>query len=226
VIPTGVDLDFFRPTAAADQPDSLVFTGAMDWMANEDAIFYFTQEVLPLIRKRIPKTSLLVVGRNPSSRLQELCRVTEGLEVTGRVEDIRPFVQRASVYIVPLRVGSGTRLKIFEAMAMGKAIVSTSIGAEGLPVRSGQNIMIADTPETFATAVVELLRNDGRRAELAGAARELVVERYGWGEAAKRFESVLEKLVETGIDTHAKLNLGAPETVIGETRDCVSKSKD
>ena len=195
VIPTGVDLDFFRPMAVEEQPDTIVFTGSMDWMPNEDGIFYFVQDILPRIRREIPDASVLVVGRNPSSRLIELGKTTKGVKVTGKVDDIRPYVQRGSVYIVPLRVGSGTRLKIFEAMAMGKAVVSTSIGAEGLPVRPGRDVLIADTPDEFAGAVVGLLRDRVRRGELGRAARQLVAQQHGWDSVARHFESALEMLV-------------------------------
>ncbi|MGH9702812.1 MAG: glycosyltransferase family 4 protein, partial [Candidatus Acidiferrales bacterium] len=143
VVPTGVDIDYFRPADREEQPNILVFTGSMDWMPNEDGIFYFVEKILPRIRRTFPNVSLQVVGRRPSARLLELARTTEGLQVTGGVEDIRPHVQSGAVFVVPLRVGSGTRLKIFEAMAMGKAVVSTTIGAEGLPVHSGKNIVIA-----------------------------------------------------------------------------------
>jgi polysaccharide biosynthesis protein PslH len=198
VIPTGVDLDFFRPAAEQEEPNTLVFTGSMDWMPNEDGIFYFVEEILPRIRKQIPNTSLLVVGRRPSRRLLALAKTTERVQVTGTVEDIRPYVQRGAAYIVPLRVGSGTRLKIFEAMAMGKAVVSTSIGAEGLPVRRGRDIIIADSPEEFASAVVGLLQDRGRRDELGRAARQFVARQHGWDSVAQHFESALEKLACPG----------------------------
>jgi sugar transferase (PEP-CTERM/EpsH1 system associated) len=194
VIPTGVDIDFFRPTAAAEHPNSLVFTGAMDWMPNEDGISYFVKSILPSIQRQVPNVSLTVVGREPSARLLALARTTRGMNVTGRVEDIRPYVQRGSVYIVPLRVGSGTRLKIYEAMAMEKAVVSTSVGAEGLPVQPGLNIMIADTPEDFASTVIQLLHNPIRRFELGRAARELVVTKYSWESVVQHVESVLVAL--------------------------------
>ncbi len=198
VIPTGVDVDFFRPAEVEEQPDTLVFTGSMDWIPNEDGIFFFVERILPRIRSQIPNVSLRVVGRRPSARLLELARTTDGLQVTGAVEDIRPHVLGSSVYIVPLRVGSGTRLKIFEAMAMGKAVVSTSIGAEGLPVRAGRNILIADNPEEFAGAVVRLLQDRERRGEIGRAARELVERNHNWESVGQHFESILEALVKKG----------------------------
>ena len=195
VIPTGVDFDFFHPVVDQEKTNTLVFTGSMDWMPNEDGIFFFVEKILPQIRRHIPNVSLFVVGRRPPQRLRELARTSEGVHVTGAVEDIRPYLQQGSVYIVPLRVGSGTRLKIFEAMAMEKAVVSTQIGAEGLPVQSGKNILLADEPEDFANAVVGLLRDDAKRSELGRAARRLVVQEHGWGSVAQQFESVLEAVV-------------------------------
>jgi sugar transferase (PEP-CTERM/EpsH1 system associated) len=197
VIPTGVDVNFFQPAAGEEQLNALVFTGSMDWMPNEDGVFYFVEKILPRIRNQVPDIALLVVGRRPSARLLELSRATAGMQVTGAVEDIRPYVLRGSVYIVPLRVGSGTRLKIFEAMAMGKAVVSTSIGAEGLPVRPGRDIMIADSPDEFALAVVGLLQDHARRGRLGRAARELVVQGHTWDSVGYQLESVLETVVKT-----------------------------
>lgn len=195
VIPTGVDLDFFRPAAGEEQPNTLVFTGSMDYMPNEDGICYFMEQILPRVRFHLPNVALLVVGRRPSPRLLKLATMTPGVEVTGAVEDIRPYVQRGSVYVVPLRVGSGTRLKIFEAMAMGKAVVSTSVGAEGLPVRPEQDILIADTPDAFANDVVRLLADRGLRCELGLAAREMVAQKHSWASVAQHFESTLETLL-------------------------------
>jgi sugar transferase (PEP-CTERM/EpsH1 system associated) len=195
VIPTGVDLDFFQPAAGQEQPHNLVFTGSMDYLPNEDGICYFVEQILPRVRSQLPKVTLTVVGRHPSPRVQRLAATTPGVEVTGGVEDIRPYVQRGSVYVVPLRVGSGTRLKIFEAMAMGKAVVSTTVGAEGLPVQSGKDILLADTPEAFANAVVRLLGDSALRADLGRAARELVVQKHSWASVAQDFESTLETLI-------------------------------
>jgi sugar transferase (PEP-CTERM/EpsH1 system associated) len=198
VIPTGVDLDFFQPAPVEERPNTLVFTGSMDYMPNEDGICYFVEEILPRIRDQVPNTSLLVVGRRPTPRLLKLAAATPGVEVTGGVEDIRPFVRRAAVYIVPLRVGSGTRLKIFEAMAMGKAVVSTTVGAEGLPVRPEKDILMADAPEEFASAVVRLLRDPNLRGDLGRAARELVAEKHSWASVARQFESTLESVLNPG----------------------------
>jgi glycosyltransferase involved in cell wall biosynthesis len=198
VIPTGVDVDYFRPVPDLEKPDSLVFTGSMDWMPNEDGILFFLQQIWPLVRAKIPNISLSIVGRDPSKRIQALASELEGVQITGRVEDVRPYVHSSSVYIVPLRIGSGTRLKIFEAMAMGKAIVSTTIGAEGLPVHSGRDIVLADDPAEFADAIIQLLQDPVRRAELARAARQLVEQKHSWDSVVRPFEEALENLAGPG----------------------------
>ncbi len=196
VIPTGVDVDYFQPSWNEEKPSSLVFTGSMDWLANEDAIVYFAEGILPLIRSQVPDATLRVVGRRPSQKVKALEARFRGVHITGTVEDIRPHVRQASIFIVPLRVGSGTRLKIFEAMAMGKAVVATSVGAEGLPVTHKKNILLADKPEEFARTVVRLLRDRGTREKLGRAGRELVARNYSWEAAARHLDSVLEKVVK------------------------------
>jgi len=210
VIPTGVDCDYFRPEAAAqnsqtEDPQTLVFTGSMDWLPNEDAVLYFAQQVLPLIRQEFPEVSLSVVGREPSRRLQTLAAKETNVQLTGWVSDIRPFLARGAVVVVPLRIGGGTRLKIFEAMAMGKAVVSTSIGAEGLPVRHEENILLADEPAAFADSVRSLLRDASRRQQLGTAARELVQQNYSWTKVAQLVASALQEVVTAhSIPTPAK----------------------
>ena len=199
VIPTGVDVDYFQPIPVEEAPNSLVFTGSMDWLPNEDAILYFVEAVLPLIKQQCPDVSLEVVGRKPSRKLQALAEAEKSIRLTGWVEDIRPFVARGSVCIVPLRIGGGTRLKIFEAMAMAKAVVSTSVGAEGLPVRSGENIFLADSPKDFADSVISLLRNANERARLGTAARTLVQENYSWAKVAEQFGRTLQDVVSRPI---------------------------
>ena len=193
-IPTGVDIDYFQPTDG-EEPDSLVFTGSMDWMPNEDGILYFVNAILPLIRKQRPNVKLWVVGRRPGKKIQALAESDPGIVVTGRVEDIRPFIAKGAVYIVPLRVGGGTRLKIFEAMAMGKAVISTTIGAEGLPVTNGSDIVLADEPNFFADEVCRLLDSPRERKRIGDAARRIVEEKYSWAAVARHVESVLSLAV-------------------------------
>lgn len=185
-VPTGVDVDYFAPNAGTETPNGLVFTGSMDWYPNEDAIRFFIADVLPLIRRSLPQIGVTIVGRGPS-RL--LCEEAEkaGVKVTGRVADVRPYIDEAAVYIVPLRLGGGTRLKIFEALAMGKAVVSTSVGAEGLPLRSGEHYLQADGADAFALAVVSLMRDADRRRALGCAGQQLVRDCHAWSQVAREF---------------------------------------
>ena len=193
VIPTGVDTEYFQPFPEPEQPDTMAFTGTMDWMPNEDGVVYFADKILPLIRSEISDAAFWVVGRRPPRRVQALA--SSHVVVTGSVDDIRPYLGKAAVCVVPLRSGSGTRIKIFEAMAMGKAVVSTTMGAEGLPVRHGENIVLADAPSDFARHVVQLMRDPQRRAQLGRAARRLVEENYGWPSVAARFDQIVQAVL-------------------------------
>ena len=193
VVQTGVDTSFFAPPGQVPKRAHLVFTGSMDWLPNEDGMHYFVHEILPRVRQLEPDATLSIIGRAPTPAVKRLGNVP-GVDVTGSVEDVRPHMAEGSVYVVPLRIGGGTRLKIFEAMAMGKAVVSTTIGAEGLPVTSGRDIVIADEPQQFAEAVVRLVRDDEFRRRLEVEARTLVVERYDWSAVARDFEEALERV--------------------------------
>jgi sugar transferase (PEP-CTERM/EpsH1 system associated) len=213
VVQTGVDTEYFTPDAlstpdpkvgptvgptnrSANTPRRahLVFTGSMDWLPNEDAMVYFVREILPRIRHVEPDVTLGIIGRAPTPAVSRLAD-NAGIEVTGRVDDVRPHVAAGTVYVVPLRIGGGTRLKIFEAMAMGKAVVSTTVGAEGLPVTPGADIILADEPVRFAQAVVHLIRDPEARGKIESAARRLVVERYDWSAVAHDFEDALARVV-------------------------------
>jgi polysaccharide biosynthesis protein PslH len=186
-IPTGVDIAYFKPCGRPEVPNRLVFTGSMDWHPNEDAILHFSEAILPRIRAQIPDVTVTVVGRSPSARLRAIAERV-GIVVTGTVDDVRPYIDEAAVYIVPLRAGGGTRLKIFEALAMGKAVVSTTVGAEGLAVTPDGDISIADEPAEFARAVIALLHEPARRHALGQAGRLLVSTRYCWEQVASHFD--------------------------------------
>lgn len=190
VVRTGVDTGYFHPMPDAPvAPAHLVFTGSMDWLPNEDGMLYFVREILPLIRRVEPAATLSIVGRAPTPAVRRLAQEA-GVEVTGRVDDVRPHVARGGVYVVPLRIGGGTRIKIFEAMAMGRAVVSTTIGAEGLPVRDGHDIVLADDPPRFADAVVRLIRDVQARASLETAARQ-TAEAHAWPVVARDLDTAL-----------------------------------
>jgi sugar transferase (PEP-CTERM/EpsH1 system associated) len=193
-VPTGVDTEFFRPSGAVKpEAHSLVFTGSMDWLPNDDAIRYFMREIMPLIKSKVPDVKLTVVGRNPAPALVDLSKEDSSLIITGRVDDVRPYMDNAAAYIVPLRIGGGTRLKIYEAMAMEKAVVSTTVGAEGLPLTNGVELLLADEPVTFADAVVRVLTDQDYAAELGRGAATVVRENFGWRQVTERFISICGK---------------------------------
>jgi glycosyltransferase involved in cell wall biosynthesis len=165
----------------------------MDWMPNEDAAVWLMREILPRVRQAVPAARLTVVGKSPSAFLRRLAAAVGQAAVTGRVDDVRPYLERARVVAVPLRVGGGTRIKIFEAMAARRPVVSTTIGAEGLPVAHGRDVLIADGDADFAEAVVQVLTDDRLAERLAGAGRELVEERFDWTQAAAAFDALLQR---------------------------------
>jgi sugar transferase (PEP-CTERM/EpsH1 system associated) len=208
-VPTGVDVEFFRPSGSMKpQAHSLVFTGSMDWLPNDDAIRYFAREILPLIKSKVPDVKLTVVGRNPAPALVELSKEDPSLVITGRVDDVRSYMEEAAAYIVPLRIGGGTRLKIFEAMAMEKAVVSTTVGAEGLPLTSGVELLLADEPATFADSVVRVLTDVAYANELGQRAATAVRENFGWRQVTERFISIC-----TNTKSHPQITQKSVETV-------------
>ena len=179
IIPNGVDVTHFQPDFTAEVPAHLIYIGSMDWYPNEDAVAFFADEVLPSIQSKVSDVQFSIVGGNPSARVQKLAE-RDGVVVTGRVPEIKPYFAEATVFVVPLRIGSGTRLKILEALAMGKAIVSTSVGAEGLDLKDGEEIFIADEPKAFADAVTGLLTDPARRRRIGVNGRVRVERDYDW----------------------------------------------
>lgn len=179
VVDNGVDVEYFTPMSEPESP-ALIYAGSMTMFANRDAVTYFAKEIWPRICAQEPNIQFYAVGKNPPQELLTLAAADPRIVVAGYVDDIRPLVRKSAVYVVPLRVGGGTRLKVLDAMAMGKAIVSTSIGCEGLDVRPGEHLMVVDTPDMFAREVLALLANRQKRLELGRAARSLVEGRYSW----------------------------------------------
>lgn len=193
-LPTGVDTEFYRrPNQSVEHRADLVFVGSMDWAPNVDAVEWFIGEIWPLILKRRPQTKLAVVGRRPPPRVLALGERAKGVTVTGTVEDVRPWLHGSTAAVVPLRVGSGTRLKIYEAMAAGLPVISTTVGAEGLEVTDGENIRLADTAETFAAACIEILESPQEAERLSRQALRHVNERCGWQVVVERFEMLLQQ---------------------------------
>ena len=193
-IPTGVDISYFSPNGTTPEPNSLIYVGSMDWLPNEDAILYFAEQILPLIKQKVSGVKLTVVGRNPSDSLLHTLERCPEIQIVGRVDDIRPYISRHRVFILPLRIGGGTRIKVFEAMAMGKAIVSTHIGTEGLPLTNGEYVLLADTPSSFADAIVRLLKNNEDRRKIEEAARDFVEKNCSWQKASEIFAQACVKV--------------------------------
>lgn len=195
VIDNGVDVDYFAPMDSEVDTNRLVFTGSMDWRPNQDATIWFARRIMPILRDNRPKLTAVFVGRNPPPAVQALAGV-EGIEITGTVPDVRGYIAGAALYIVPLRIGGGSRLKILEAMAMKKPVLSTTVGAEGLEVRPGREIALADEPQAFAEAVLALLDAPDRRLRLAEEGYKLVHRRYRWDQLAERFHHYIEQVRE------------------------------
>jgi polysaccharide biosynthesis protein PslH len=193
-IPTGVDTDFFYPTGP-EIGDRVVFCGSMDWMPNIDGFWWFYRSVLPRIRSRIPGLTFAVVGRRPGADIIRAGQGDNSIIITGTVDDVRPWVAGGQVYVVPLRIGGGTRIKIYEAMAMRRCVVSTTIGAEGLPVTDGHDIVLVDDEREFAERVTELLRDEEKRSRIAEAGYRLVKDHYSWHKAASRLHDALQAAV-------------------------------
>jgi sugar transferase (PEP-CTERM/EpsH1 system associated) len=196
VVPNGVDVGYFSPNDGSETM-SLIYTGGMNMFANRDAVLYFLKHSWPLIKAEEPGVKFYAVGQDPLKELLDIAATDNQVVVTGYVDDVRPYISQSAVYVVPLKVGGGTRLKILDAMAMKKAIVSTSIGCEGLEVVPGKNIVIADDPGQFAENVLRLLRNPEERKRLGRAARQLVETRYSWENIGKMQQAVYEKVAAT-----------------------------
>ncbi len=195
VIPTGVDLDFFG-YAPPESSRDVVFCGSMDWLANQEAIAYFMDDVWPLVTARLPDARMTVVGRAPPRRLlAEAARRGLDWTFTDFVDDVRKYVQGAGVSVLPLRVGGGTRLKVYEAMAMGTPLVSTAIGVEGLPLTAGEHYVLADDAEQMARAVTDLLGDAERRHALSRRARDYVESNFSYRVAAQVFEAACERAI-------------------------------
>jgi polysaccharide biosynthesis protein PslH len=195
VVPNGVDLAAFSPTHPDQEVQGpVVFAGAMDYYPNVDAVRFFARHCWPLIRARCPDATWLIVGRDPSQAVRQLAALP-GVTVTGTVPDVRPYLAAAAVVVAPLRVGGGTRLKILEAWAMGRAVVATRVGCEGLESTPGEHLFVADEPETLARAVVALLGDPAQRRALGVAGRALAAEHYSWERSGQQLLDALEQFL-------------------------------
>jgi polysaccharide biosynthesis protein PslH len=194
VVPNAVDTDSYRPDERNGSQAVLLFLGGMDWYPNRDAVEFFVRRILPMVRAEVPILRFVVAGRNPPIHFVEELGVKHGIEFTGTVPDTRPYLSAATVVVVPLRFGSGTRIKILEACAAGKPVVSTNVGAEGLGLEGGKEIILADDPAEFARSVITLLRDRPRRNAISKSARAVVVDRYSLPTLKRNLDVVLSAL--------------------------------
>jgi glycosyltransferase involved in cell wall biosynthesis len=195
VVPNGVDLNYYAPNGFTPQPNTMIFNGSLTYSVNREAVTYFADEILPLIRQQSPEARLMVTGRIDNVPLNGSLR-TPGLTLTGYLDDMRPAMAQAAVCVAPIRMGGGTRLKILEAMAMGTPVVATTKGAEGLDVTNGKNILLADVPTDFADRVLTLLNDSALRERLSVNGRRLVESTYDWNSIGDQFECFIQKIVE------------------------------
>jgi glycosyltransferase involved in cell wall biosynthesis len=212
VVPNGVDLDYFRPREGDGEPDTVVFNGVLDYRPNVDAAQHLVDEIWPLVRRHRPQARLLIVGRGDAAERERLRR--PGVELTGEVPDVRPYLAGAAVVIVPIRMGGGTRLKVVEALSMGRPMVSTPLGCEGVNVRAGAHLLVAEGAEPFAAAVVRLLEDRRLAGELGRAGRTRMEEEYSWDLAGDRLEGLYRRMLgrsdaEPGSAVPASLAAGA-----------------
>jgi len=197
IVRNGVDVEFFGPRSTPVRSNSIVFTGSMDYPPNIDAARWFADEIFPDLRERLPELRFLVVGRRPPAEVLALA-ARPGIEVTGEVNDVRPYIGNALALVVPLRSGGGTRLKILQAMSMACPVVSTTLGAEGLEVGDQENILLADTPRHFIDSVVKLAQSPELAARLGEAGRRLTVAEYDWQQCLRGLDDLYQSVVATG----------------------------
>lgn len=195
VVPNGVDTEYFTPHFGEETP-ALIFTGGMNMFANRDAVEWFLDSIWPLIKAAVPGVRFYAIGQRPSTRILDVAASDSAVEAPGFVDDVRPWVARSAVYVVPMRVGGGTRLKMVDAMAQGKAIVATSLGAEGIDGEDGKHFLLADEPEQFAGYVVKLLQDRELLNRFAVAARQRAEERYAWPILGRRLANCYEQAIE------------------------------
>ncbi|NIM91213.1 MAG: glycosyltransferase [Candidatus Aminicenantes bacterium] len=190
IVPHGVDVDYFAFLDSKDAEESIVFIGNYLHYPNVNAVLYFHREIWPRLKNLLPKIKFYVVGQAPPVEIQKLAR-DESIVVTGRVDDVRPYIKKGRVFICPVDLGGGFRGKILEAMAMGRPVVSTSLGAEGIPVQDRENIIIGDDPEKFAQGVVELMKDEALFRRIAKKGRQLMEEKYAWEKGVEVMEGIL-----------------------------------
>ena len=198
VVENGTDTHHFASSGEKEEPKTLIFAGSLNWYPNLSAIQFFMRDVWPMVKKECPKVRLTLAGQSPPDWLVRLAQENPSVELVANPEDIRPWVARASVFICPIRDGGGTRLKILDAMAMGKPVVSTSVGCEGLRVEHEENILLADTPETMAKAIQRLFESEALRRKIAAAGRALVEQHYSWERIGRQLKLAYDCALKAG----------------------------
>lgn len=193
VVPNGVDVEYFRPAGAHLEPCTVVFNGILTTRPNLDAAEHLVEEVWPLVQHRCPDARLTLVGRASPASVRRLSR--PGVVLTGEVPDVRPYLEHAAVVAVPIRIGGGTRLKVVEGLAMGKALVSTSLGCEGIAVRDDEELLIRDGARAFASGILSLFESPGLAAELGRAGRVVIEQEYSWSLAGERLEELYRQVM-------------------------------
>ena len=195
MIPSGVDTDYYRPGDPAKREHALLFTGYYRDEPNRDAVLWFVHTVWPTLKAQFPELVFYVVGPEPTAAIRELAAKSSGIIVTGEVDDIRPYLNKARVFVCPNRIGSGMRGKILQAMASGVPVVATSLGAEGIPIQMGDTGFLADKPEILAQSIKMLLTDEVLHGGIAQRARAMMVERFSWDQGVRQFENILEEVV-------------------------------
>jgi glycosyltransferase involved in cell wall biosynthesis len=194
IVPHGVDVDTFAFSPQAEEENSLVFIGNYLHYPNVDAVLYFHGEIWPLLKKALPNLRFYVVGQSPPPEISCLAS-DESIVVTGTVDDVTPYLRRGKVFICPVRLGGGFRGKILEAMALGRPVVSTRLGAEGIPASDGENLILADSPDDFVKGIADLIKNPDLYKRIQNSARKLMEDRYAWDKGVARLEEVLEDMM-------------------------------
>ncbi len=194
VVEAGVDVEKYSLEYNDEEKNTILWMGALQWKPNQDSLLWFIQDILPGIIRKKPEVKVSVVGSNPPKKISRLRH--PNVEIVGTVDDVKPYLKRTEVCVVPLRIGSGIRLKILEMLSMGKAVVSTSVGCEGLPVIHGEHLLIADEPDKFADAVLKLLNSRDMRRELGDNGHELVKDQYSWSRISEKLEQIYLEIID------------------------------
>lgn len=195
VVPAGVDPEYFKPAAKEEKEPCLMFMGSYRDVSNEDAVLWFIRDVWPLLKERCPAIKFLVVGPDPTKAMRELAARDGNIEIAGWVDDVRSYLARAQVFVCPIRLGTGMRSKVIEAMAAGLPVVSTTLAMEGIPAQNGETALLADQPQIMADSVMLLLNDEYLRQKITQQARTMVLERFSWNNSITKLENILHDIV-------------------------------